>query len=506
MKKTKTIKIIIMRNLLLLLLTIIPASVLISQEIGLQAQLHYATFYSPDDGPYIETYISIFGSSVIFKKNENNNLQASVSVTLLFKKDDELYDFRKFNLLSPELPHDSLQRPNFIDVQRIPLPAGAYSFEIILKDKNTEAEPYKLSTGLEIIYDQKKINMSGIQLIENYNPTETINILSKNGYDLVPYISNFYPENSDELVFYIEIYNVDQVLPDNEDFLIRYYIESYETSKMMHQYSSFKREKSKDVAILLGKFNIEELPSGNFNLVVEVRNRKNELLKDKRLFFQRSNPEVLFAMDDLAAIDVQSSFAGTITNIDTLRDYIKCLYPISNISERRFADNVLKNPDREKMQQYFVNFWTGRNQIQPEQEWKKYKKHVDMVNRSFTTQIKKGYETDRGRIYLQYGTPNSIREEKHCGKYYPFEIWQFYELDGQMNRKFLFYNPDIVGEDFRLLHSNVKGEYLNDKWISALSSFEESFRQIVSSDLENDTEVRIDRNWGCDALEIWQNP
>ena len=36
----------------------------------LQAYLSYATFLSPADGPYIETYLSVVGNSVKFIKNE----------------------------------------------------------------------------------------------------------------------------------------------------------------------------------------------------------------------------------------------------------------------------------------------------------------------------------------------------------------------------------------------------------------------------------------------------
>ncbi|MEA3444189.1 MAG: GWxTD domain-containing protein [Bacteroidota bacterium] len=495
-----------MKKTLLLILMITASLAMQAQEKSLGAQFHYAKFLSPGDGPYLETYLTVMGNSAVFKKNENGKMQASVSVTFMFKQEGELIDFRKFNLLSPELLSDSSFRPNFIDVQRIPLPKGLYEFELILKDKHTDVKPFTISNDLDLDFMEDSIEFSGIQLIEKYYPTEKENILSKNGFDMLPYVSNFYPENAGEIIFYTEMYNTNRQLGTAEPFLLKYYIESFETTKIMHEFTAFKREKAKDVIILLGKFNIKELPSGNYNLVFEIRNSKNEMIKNKHFFFQRSNPKVLFAMNDLAAIDVQSTFASSINNIDTLADYVKSLYPISNINERRFANNILKYPELEKMQQYFVNFWSVRNQVFPEKEWEKYKKRVKMVNLAYTTQIDKGFETDRGRIFLQYGTPNSIHEEKYCSNCYPFEIWQYYELNGQMNRKILFYNRQVVGDDYRLLHSNIKGEFYNNKWLQALHHEEEASRQIGNTYNESDNDIQISSSFGCQPKAIWDNP
>jgi hypothetical protein len=47
---------------------------------------------------------------------------------------------------------------------------------------------------------------------------------------------------------------------------------------------------------------------------------------------------------------------------------------------------------------------------------------------------------------------------------YPYEIWHYYKLGTQTNRKFVFYNPDLVTNDFLLLHSDAQGELSNARW------------------------------------------
>ncbi len=117
------------------------------------------------------------------------------------------------------------------------------------------------------------------------------------------------------------------------------------------------------------------------------------------------------------------------------------------------------------MQQFFLNFWRSRNNADPEAEWYDYKKEVAKVNNDYTTQVRKGYDTDRGRVYLKYGPPNIITESYDEPSAYPYEIWHYYTLgENQRNKKFVFYTYDIVTNDFQLLHSDAIGELSNYRW------------------------------------------
>jgi len=213
---------------------------------------------------------------------------------------------------------------------------------------------------------------------------------------------------------------------------------------------------------------IKNLPSGNYNLVIEFRDKQNNLLERKTLFFQRSNPNIEVSFDNIVAIDLSGTFAEKITSVDSLHEYIRILRPISDNTEMTYADNQLKSADLKLMQQFFYNFWYRRNQIHPDQEWKNYLTQVNYVNRFYSSQIKKGYETDRGRIYLQYGTPNSIADKKFESQYYPYEIWHYYEAENQRNIKFVFYKPNLAVNEYMLIHSTAKGEIFNSNWENML--------------------------------------
>lgn len=426
----------------------------------IKANFSYSTFSSPTNEPYIETYLYFNGSSLVYKTNSNNKLQATVEVTYIFKQGDKIVDFKKYNVQSPEATDSLAEKLNFYDQQRIPLPNGKYDFEIVLKDINSPVKEFTTFQELDIDYKGTNIELSDITLIESFKKSETKNILTKSGYDMLPYTADFYPEDFEKMLFYVEVYNTEKVLEKDEPFLIDYFIESYESKQIAGNYRSFKRETPKTVNALLTSFDIQKLPSGNYNLVVEIKNKENKSLALKKVFFQRSNPA---ANEILVSSDYINSFVTTISPTE-LEDFIKSTSPISSQIELNFAKNQLSNKDPELMRQYFYNFWLTRNAANPEEEWKKYRELVKTAEKEFSTSIKKGYETDRGRIFLKHGKPNTLTEMKNETSTYPYEIWHYYGIEGRSNVKFIFYSPDIISNDYPLLHSTLPGEIFNAQW------------------------------------------
>lgn len=116
------------------------------------------------------------------------------------------------------------------------------------------------------------------------------------------------------------------------------------------------------------------------------------------------------------------------------------------------------------MQQFFINFWETRNSIAPESEWEIYRKQVELVDKLYGTQIKRGYMSDRGRVYLQYGSPNQIIKRSNMAFFQPYEIWHFYKINDKNNRRFVFSLVDFGTSEYELVHSDMPGEILNQAW------------------------------------------
>ncbi|HIO68701.1 MAG TPA: GWxTD domain-containing protein [Flavobacteriales bacterium] len=432
---------------------------------ALEASYSKALFLHPQGGPFMESYLAINGKSVIYKLNEDGDLQAKVEVTSIYFQQDSVIFFDKYEVRSPLLSSKKSEKENFLDIQRVPLPNGVYQFEMKVKDLNAEEKESVFKHRDVIVLDFKtdSVALSDIELIESFQRTEEKSNFIKGGVKLVPYTSNFYPEDVSTMIFYAEIYNSAKFLGADQAFLVNFYLESQDSYQQLGQYTKFKREQAKEVNVLFNQFSIESLPSGNYNLVVEVKDRSNQLLVRKKLFFQRSNPNLPVKPENLAAVDLSRSFAMKIPS-DSLRECVACLGPISSSSERQYAATQLLVADADLMRRYIQHFWEKRSHLEPESFWLAYSTQVKKVQREYGGMIMKGYETDRGRVYLQYGQPNSVEARNMDPASYPYEIWHYYKLGEMSNAKFVFYAPEFVDQTYDLLHSNVPGEPSDPAW------------------------------------------
>jgi GWxTD domain-containing protein len=492
------IKIIPMKRIISLLIIFITLGLNPLQAKNLWAFLSYAAFDSPE-GPYVDTYLTIAGSTVKFVLQPDGKYQAKVNVLLTFKQGNDIKAFKKYELNSPEIEDTTKTNFHFLDQQRFPLPNGDYDFEIQLSDANKDIKATPYTQQVVVDFPQGKPSFSDIELVKSFKKSETTNILSKSGYDLVPYVYSFYPESEAMLAFYCELYNTDKMLQADQKFLVTYFLETFETGFKLSEFGKVKKDAPKNTNVLLAEVDVKNLATGNYNLVVEARNAQNEVIASKKIFFQRSNPNIALSMAEIAGVVVQGTFVAKMNNADTLREYIKSTRPIASGLEVSFIRGELKTADLAMMQQFFLNFWQQRKPTDPEGAWLAYKLEVRKVEASFGTPVKKGYDTDRGRVYLEYGAPNVRTCIDTDPRKYPYEIWQYYSTIGnQTNRRFVFWSQDVATFDYSLLHSDARGEIHNSRWEVDLTS-----RTYQTVDI---SETQVVNAWGDLAKEYYDDP
>lgn len=453
---------------------------------ALNAYFSYAQFDLPGKDPYVETYLRISGPSATLKKNSNNKFQAVIEVQWIYRQGEKIIHFDKYNLLSPEQDQESRLLSDFIDQQRVPLKRGDYDVELKITDKNSETSTYTTHQNLQIQFPEDRISISDIKQLESYEAAEDVTTFTRGGFNLVPLVTAFYPAELNSIKFYTEIYRASNFI--KSDYLLRYFISNADNKLLLDHLAGLKKQNPEEVSVLMAELPIDQLPSGNYNLTVEVRDRENKLLAFKQTFFQRSKViEKPTLQSDMALSNVNSTFIGPVNNPETLKDYVACLYPISTQLEIQLCDNLIAMNDAAGMKQYIYHFWVKKSPENPEAAWLRYKTEVDKVNNSYGARNKKGYETDRGRVYLQYGPPNSITADDMDPNARPYEIWHYYKLDNQSNRKFVFYTLDISTNDYRLLHSDAKGELQDPAWELKLHNRSQQFG--VDMDAEKSIDI-----------------
>ena len=121
-----------MKKILALSLLLISAGAFAaSAPRSLGAYLSHATFNIPGNSPYLETYLEIIGNTIVYKQNAGGKFQGSVQVTMIIRQDSVIKDYRKYELLSPELDDTTAIALNFIDQQRFMLGAKQFILAVI---------------------------------------------------------------------------------------------------------------------------------------------------------------------------------------------------------------------------------------------------------------------------------------------------------------------------------------------------------------------------------------
>ncbi len=490
-----------MKRSILFVMMVLLAIAGSAQVKMLKPYLSTTVYNAPGLTPYVENALAIDCQSAVYKEFEPGKFKATVEITTIFSKDDRVYDFSKIALDSPVVTDTSKIDGAFIDQQRFTLPNGEYRMEISVADLNAKEQvPSHDAMTITVEFPDDAPAISDILFFDSYVKAEQPTACTKSGMDFLPRVYPFYGAADAKLKFYTELYNSNK-LYDEGKFLVSYYIESSESSSMLRNFSFNQRFEVGKVNVLLNTIDIKDLPSGNYYLVVEMRDRSNTLICSHSAFFQRSNPGVGYNLDDLAGIDVSNTFVGDIDNIDTLRQYIKFLDPICSEAERNYCAGLVKTDDATTMQQFLFNFWSTRAPLAPGQAWKDYLAAVKRVNMSFGTTSYPGYRSDRGYVFLKYGQPDKIVESPNEPNAYPYEIWHYYVLANQRNKRFVFMSKDESTNDYHLIHSDVVGEVNNYRW--QLEIYSRVYGQGYDQGID---QTKYEDMWGSRANDLYNNP
>ena len=443
-----------------LLLIIIPAN-----GKSLEFNFNYFTFKNNNNISYTEYYISFLSTEINYKNQGNNLFQGSIRVKTLITRNDSIFQNDEYIFKTPLLV-DTLNAHFFLDKQRIALPKGTYKLNMEFVDINSNNKFITYQKSINISLPNDSLCISDIMILDKYKQTTTTNILEKHGYDLTPIIPKgdyFFNESDTILSFYVEWYKTELDSLTRSGYLLNYYIEEEQSHKPISDFNTTKRKTTSHQNAHIGGFDISNLPSGNFNLVVAILNKKGLPVTKKRVFFQRKNTRKILKNINLND-DLKDSFVGKFTILEELCENISSLLPIATKSEWTYALNQLENKNLNQMQHFFYNFWSTRNPIKPGDEWERYYNTVKYTNKSFTSSDAKGFATDRGYVYLKYGAPNFIEKPVPENNSLPHEIWYYNKINNETNRLFVFTERVISSNDYKLIHSSLSNELQNPNW------------------------------------------
>lgn len=485
-----------MRPLILFFTSILLAS----NCFAIRVFIDHQTFFNSETGPYLEVVFSFEGKSMKTSKSSDGQYTAQANCNVYLSQGTKVIQYAKFNAKST--PSILPKASDFMSMERFPLEDGTYQLEIEITDANDSlSSPLIHTESIQISHLSEGCFFSDIAFVSAFTNTIQENAFSKAGYDLIPYVSNYYPTSLDGLILYAELYNSRKLLGKKVSFAYTVCI----TDALQNEIPNTKRiirAEAEEVLPLLQTLDISNLISGDYKVKLEMLDREGKVVCTQYRNFTR-NKILENTYTPPSSLDISNTFVARYTNSDSLYAHIQSCLPIAESVERNTIDNVLRNVDLKTRQSFMYTFWYRRNSINPEKAWKDYYQDVLAVQKEFGTKIKAGWQTDRGRVYLQYGKPSTRIIRNNNTDYWPFEIWHYYTTNtGLRDRRFLFYNTSL-NYDMELLHSDIPNEVRNYDW-----------KNLVRSRKMNDpaSTGRIGNNqsrdpYSGDELEdLWYNP
>lgn len=447
----------------------LAVSILLS-SFSLQAQkldvfLTVNRFYQPDTKEhYVEISYLVPAAAVKYAINKNNKHQAKLKVSFLLENKKDFKSSKSYMLQSPEYNSILDINANLTDLIRLNVPENDTTNLIVkLEDVNDST---RFSNELEIyIPKTKEAFLSDIMLINNVENKEKNNAFSRNGMLVVPKFLNYYPTEIEEIKFYNEFYQADK----KEDYLLSYLLTN-EAGLYVDGYAAHKKIVNKKYEVIIAGFNISKLPSGNYYLFIELKNSKNEIIERKRTFFQRNNQNKTVVEN----VNAKQNELRVITNnfarkydLRNIKHHLAALEPIAGYFEAASIEGLKSSDDLEQLQNYFYSFWIQKDKENPEAAWNAYAEKLKYVEKTFTNLNFRGFETDRGRVYLRHGEPyrQNLKRQSSVGEFW---LWNYENIDGQANVYFIFVNRSNLSDDFALVHTSLRGGVFNKDWAEYL--------------------------------------
>ncbi len=448
-----------MNKFSVILFLLLYPTVLHSQKINFE--FDYAQFAYDTLSNYVEFYYSFDQRSLTLINTDSSDyfsgiLHIEISDSLTSEK---VVD--KQWKVNNEIKDSSELNRNLIGVLGFRLDSGSYIAAITGSDANNSAN-FRTITEKILVQPLIKpsISLSDIQLASNILPgsENTSSIFYKNTYEITPLPAALCGENQPMLFYYTEIYNI-LSSPTEGDLKLDEFV--FNSNGQLVSSKSKRVNKSVDSRVEVGRLNVYKYSTDTYTLIIDVVDSlANYGVSSSKKFFVY-NPSVL-PSDTLQVTvsPVLSTTFGAMSEEELDDLFNKSKYIASAPEKDRYEALTTVDAKRE----FMYTFWKARDENQSDDKNQYYQDYLSRIveaNAKYSAAKKDGWKTDRGRVYLIYGSPSEIDRYPNETQTKPYEIWKYENLEGGV----IFVFGDITGyNDYQLLHSTKRGEMRDDYW------------------------------------------
>jgi GWxTD domain-containing protein len=438
--------------LLVLAAGLLQAQILAPTE-NLQLRCDYARFRGDDKNMYIQVYYSLSQRAITYKQ-EDAGFKGGIELTLLaLIKDSVVYADR---WMVPHVVKDTTSLGsgmNLIGATSFGLPEGEYTLKVIGRDKQNGVRRDSLLLRLPVkMIPDDRMSLSDIELASSIkqhgNPSSPF---YKNTLEVVPQPEGLYGENQ-KVFLYAEAYNL-QKGGTNGEYHIRILVYDAVGREVISRERARKR--SAESTVILENFGVDQLKSGTYTLALGLLDAEKKIVAStgKKFFVYNRKLGTDSTLQAATRSGSMSEYAS-IPEAELDQEFDVARYESSDYEKSQYK--ALKSVEAKR--RFMSDFW-ARRPIGHKQE---YLARVAHANSNFAALGRKGYQTDRGRVYIVYGAPSDNERHPNESEYRPYEIWTYQEIQGGVI--FVFVQRSNVGE-YELVHSTHRNELHDDNWM-----------------------------------------
>ncbi len=420
---------------------------------------NYASFYDTDSTAFVQVYLSLYQGNLNYQPDKNGRFVASFSTTLTVMQDEQIIKDISHSYHNSTKDTSRISHFNrFVDVFNIEIPYGNYKAVVQMID-NTSLQKGEYVLDLKTIQPQDTLFLSDIEFCESIKRDTTKNMFYKNGLQVVPNPGSVYDILRPMLYYYIELNNLSYSPAEARYYDFAYVITNAEGDTVKQKKTQRKSVKGSTL-VEVGGMNVMALPSDIYFLTAKVKDVHSDKQCSIRRKFMVYKPKKKTEQQQQGHLPVIAQVYETFTPNQLKEEFGAAKYLAT-----REEIEVFKNlHEAQAMKKFLTDFWRRRDRIghvADGENRREFLRRVAYANQHFTRMRKKGWKTDRGRVYIIYGEPDEYERHTSSMGMLPYVIWHYHNLEG--GAIFVFADREGFGE-YELVHSTYRRELQNPNW------------------------------------------
>jgi GWxTD domain-containing protein len=460
MKEMKTI----INSALILILTAITVRNTYTDE--LRFDYDYCVFRYDNQKLFLELYYSFNQQQLTFIKTESGyEADGEIDINVYNQNAGKSVIQKRYKV--PVMVNDTLgynKTSNLTGQVNFLLDSGNYVFKIKACDFNNQSDSAVFEDNLDInSFPVSSVSLSSIQVSSNIKKSaDKNNVFYKNTLEIIPNPDRLFGNNFSTLYYYYEIYNLKKENISDEYYIVGE-ITDLNNNKLKSEVKKYQLKSESKVEF--GSFDISDLPTNSYNLVINVIDDKNKTLaQNSKKFFVYNSDTSKINYEKYMGNYLLSEYANyTEEQLDN--EFSKAKYIASEAEKSQYE----KLRDVDAKRKFIYDFWKRRDIIPgtPKNEFKmEYFERIAYANAHFRYNFKEGWLTDRGRVYVTYGVPDDVERHPFEAEQRAYEIWKYDSIEGGV--EFVFVDMSNAMNDYGLVHSTARNELRDDNWKSRL--------------------------------------